>query len=332
MRSLARAPLVFQAPVGSEHNFALPFHPHRISKRQSVVTLMSQSKSTKHICKSLVKHWIFCSRFLIILFSLLYRFGGRKPWGLSYTVYKFAFIKDTIENKLNCFNERSLPPGFGSRLDERVVEYPWLLSKLKDSERIILDAGSVLNHEPILTQPAFKNRAIYITTLSHEGFPCLDPTPSYVYEDLRDMSFKTEFFEAIVCLSTLEHVGMDNTFLYTQDKNKKENDLNAYLAAVKELKRVLKRGGTLYLTLPYGLFQNHGWLQVFDAAMIQRLIEAFSPSAATEMYFKYERSQWNVSTEPACCQGVYFDIHRASGKFIDGPVAAQCVACLELTK
>lgn len=44
--------------------------------------------------------------------------------------------------------KRQLPPAFGIGLDERVVEYPWLLAA--GAHGRVLGAGSVLNHEHVL--------------------------------------------------------------------------------------------------------------------------------------------------------------------------------------
>ena len=41
-----------------------------------------------------------------------------------------------------------LPAGYGIGLDERVIEYPWLLAK--GIQGRVLDAGSILNHDHIL--------------------------------------------------------------------------------------------------------------------------------------------------------------------------------------
>ena len=156
--------------------------------------------------------------------------------------------------------------------------------------------------------------------------------PSYTYEDLRDLSYQDEFFDAVVCISTLEHIGMDNTFLYTPDLKKKENDKYAYLEAVKELKRVIKKGRALYLTMPYGRYKNHGWFQVFDKEMVRRLVQQFAPSQMSEVYFKYEYHQWNYSHQEACQDGYYFDIHKQKGYNKISPAASESVICLELIK
>ena len=265
-------------------------------------------------------------------FVLIYRGGGKKPWSLGYSVHKFSYIKRIIENRLNIFSQKKLPRNYGFGLDERAVEYPWFFSRLKADELMILDAGSALNHADILSINLLNGRKLYISTLSYEGFPRTDKAPSYVFEDMRKMCYKDKSFDAVVCISTLEHVGMDNSFIYTSDKSKNENDKDSFLKAIHELKRVLKEGGTLYLTMPYGKYKNHKWFQVFDSEMVAQVKEAFSPSVAYETYFKYENRQWNYSDARACQDGYYFDIHNEK-KFQQGYLAAsQSVVCLELTK
>jgi len=286
------------------------------------------SDNFKSMIKQCLVRSLLLRRFIILLYKLL----GRRPWSLGYSVYKYNFIKEIIEKQLHIFNEEKLTLDYGFRMDERVVEYPWFFSRLKDSELTILDAGSGLNHFEILKVRSLRNRKLYITTLSNEGFQNIDNAPTYVYEDLRDMCYKDNFFDAVVSISTLEHIGMDNTFLYSRDEAKKENVKYAYLDAIREFKRVLKEGGVLYLTMPYGQYKNHNWFQVFDSGMIIRIIEEFSPSRISETYFKYENNQWNFSNALSCKDGYYFDIHNEPRYRQDNLAASQSVACLELVK
>ena len=77
-----------------------------------------------------------------------------------------------------------------------------------------------------------------------------------MYEDLRASCFRNDYFDRIVSLSTLEHIGMDNTFLYTPDESKRENAPSSYLHAIRELRRILKDGGHLYISVPFGEAKN----------------------------------------------------------------------------
>jgi SAM-dependent methyltransferase len=255
------------------------------------------------------------------------------PWTSGYIEHKYDFIGEVIRSDMILhFKSGQLPKGYGYHLDERAVEYPWFFANLAPSLNTILDAGSVLNHRQILSVPQLKDRKLFISTLYYEGHPDATPSPSYIYEDLRSTCYKSDLFDAICCLSTLEHVGMDNTFLYTPDNNKKENDKYAYLEVIKEFKRILRQDGNLFISLPYGIYKNHTWLQVFDFEMIQRSIDTFSPRNTELTYFRYENDQWNFSSESACNDGYIFDIHNNKNYEPDYLSFARCVICLKLTK
>jgi SAM-dependent methyltransferase len=264
---------------------------------------------------------------------LRYLKSVRIPWTTGYSDYKYDFLGKFLDSKeLAVFKDGPLPSKYGYRMDERFVEYPWFFSRLKAHEMVILDAGSVLNFKEVLSAEKLKSRKLYISTLFFEGRPDVQPSPSYIYEDLRDMCFKDDFFDAICSLSTVEHIGFDNTMIYTPDLSKKENDKFAHLAAIKEYRRVLKKDGTLYLSVPFGAYRDHGWFQVFDAKMINGIIAAFQPSHAIKTFFRYENDQWNFSSEDKCLDGYCFDIRKSSNYEADYLAFSRCVACLEMTK
>ncbi|MDQ5893732.1 MAG: methyltransferase 11 protein, partial [Patescibacteria group bacterium] len=59
-------------------------------------------------------------------------------------------IKTVISDSktLEVFKTRgTLPEKYCFGLDERVIEFPWLISQMPDRPIDILDAGSTLNHE-----------------------------------------------------------------------------------------------------------------------------------------------------------------------------------------
>lgn len=259
--------------------------------------------------------------------------SGRIPWSKGYTEYKYDFIGNIINgDDLICFSSEKLPTGYGYRLDDRAVEYPWFFSRLRNDEVRILDAGSALNFREVLTSNKMSGRKLFIVSLSHEQAPDVGVYPSYIYDDLRDLCFKADFFDAICSLSTIEHIGLDNTMLYTDDILKKEDDKYAHLNAIREFSRVLKKGGNLYLSVPFGKHINHGWFQIFDAEMIDRVIETFSPAAVEKTFFKYEGEQWNFSDKLNCRGSGYFDIHKEKTFGKDYLAASRSVCCLKMEK
>jgi SAM-dependent methyltransferase len=265
--------------------------------------------------------------------------GGRVPFTPGYVAFKLNFIAQTLldEELMDCFRYgKSLPPGYGIGIDERCVEYPWVVAHLTEGKERLLDAGSAFNYSFILNQPLFGEKKIHIITLAPENNCLWKSGISYIYEDLRKLPIQDEFYDTITCLSTLEHIGFDNT-MYTRSTKYTEQDVNSYLIALRELWRVLKPGGTLYVTVPFGKYKNFGTFQQFDVKLVAQVILACNADEVTQIYFRYSLNGWNFSTRDDCLGAEYVDsaVIKQPLKFkdnIDQAVAARAVACLSLKK
>lgn len=272
-------------------------------------------------CLKKIHHVINCALFIA---------NGKKPWSKGYRICKEKKIAEVLEH--GDFNPDKLPFGYGFRLDERIVEYPWLMSRLPPNKGTLLDAGSILNFDFILSQNKISTKKVFISTLAPESKSFWRDGISYIYEDLRETCYKDNYFDWIVSISTIEHVGLDNTMIYTTDNSKNENNPNSYLLAIKEFHRVLKPDGVLYISLPFGKRKNHGWLQVFDSEMLDELVDEFSPTSIIEHHFNYEPDGWQVSSREKSKNATYFDIHKQKTYDSDYAAAARAVVCLELVK
>lgn len=261
--------------------------------------------------------------------SAYFVLSGRRPFGPGYSAHRARVIRAAIEGGV--LGPQPLPEGFGRGLDERVIEYPWLFSRLPPREGVLLDAGSVLNHADIIRHPTLAAKAITVMTLAPEEKCFWQDGISYLYGDLRNTCFRDAYFDWIVCLSTLEHIGLDNSRFYgAEPPGSDEND--SFQAAIAELARLLKPGGSLYLSVPFGKAADHGWLQVFDSSMLDQVVERFEPSSSTEDIFIAASDGWRPSDRGEAAVARYFDRHASNDLGSTVPAAAEAVACLELRK
>jgi SAM-dependent methyltransferase len=235
-----------------------------------------------------------------------------------------------------------LPEGYGRGLDERCVEFPWLLSQLPAGSARLLDAGSTLNDEFLLECPVLADKRLHIVTLAPEEKCFWSRRISYLFEDLRALPLASGAYDLVASVSTIEHVGCDNR-LYTHDPRSAEQRLDDFEVAVAELARVLQPGGTLLLTVPYGRYQFHGTFQQFDRARLSRAEAAFGPAASIgERFYRYSAAGWQLARDEECDESEYVawvaDLMR-TGRWPDPPrlesdyaAAARAVACVRLTK
>ncbi len=225
-----------------------------------------------------------------------------------------------------------LAPQYGYRIDERIIEYPWVLSRLEEGGRgFLLDAGSTLAHPFLQGAVGLRDRSVVVYDLAINGVLATSHA-RYIRGDLRQIGIRTASFDQIICISTLEHVGMNNAFLYAKHPQFNENRPNDYSSVMREFARLLRPQGRLLMTVPYGQHEDHGWWQQFDRRKIAMAIRDFGASEIHEAYYKYSEDGWQVADADDCSACRYFDIHRRREYDADYAAAARAVACIELVK
>lgn len=146
--------------------------------------------------------------------------------------------------------------------DERPVEICWTLARLRGEARV-LDIGTA-NAEPSYVGG--------LLGLGCPGLVALDLAPGpelpgvrSVVGDVRALPFPDGSFDAAVCISTLEHIGRDNS-VYGLDG---PLDDSGMAKALEELRRVLDGQGRLLITVPTGQHEVHDWfVQLTPAAWL----------------------------------------------------------------
>jgi hypothetical protein len=125
-----------------------------------------------------------------------------------------------------------------ARVDERPVEIPWCLSRVVSGERV-LDIGYAFA-EPTYLEGLGELENVTGVDLVLREVPGL----TSVQADLRDLPFEDESFDVAIAISTLEHVGRDNTQYGLGAESEDSLD-----AALRELHRVALR---VLVTVPTG--------------------------------------------------------------------------------
>ena len=257
-----------------------------------------------------------------------YLLRNKPPWRLGYFTQKKKIIQDSI--RYNKVDSDKLPKGYGKKIDERVIEYPWVIEQLNDKRGRLLDAGSSLNYRYLLDEEWKKKFDLTIMTLAPEKRFFNDKNISYLYGDLRNIAFKDSYFDVIISISTIEHVGLNNTLLYTNDFTKNENTAGDYTAVLKEFKRIIKPNGFCFITVPYGKPVIKDWYQVFGREQLQRAINNFSPKSYETAFFKYTEEGWATAKEEDLARAEFFDVHEHRTFDPDYAAGARGLLCLTL--
>jgi SAM-dependent methyltransferase len=210
-----------------------------------------------------------------------------------------------------------LPPGYGTSVNERVVEIPWLLAQQLGGR--VLDAGSALNHPEFLDLIQPRVRELHIVTLAYEGVAHVDRGISYLFSDLRHLPYADGYFDTVASISTLEHVGMDNVG-YGADAPRADDPAKEMDLAIRELVRVLRPNGALLVTVPYGRREDHGSFRQLDRSDIERLVAAAAGGEAEISVYRYSNTGWLAS-----------DLESAADARYRPGFAAEAVACIRIT-
>lgn len=251
-----------------------------------------------------------------------------QPWTEEYAAAHLSFLERVLsdEDLMRSVERGRLPRGYGIGLDERVVEYPWLLAQALRGRA--LDAGSTLNHAHILDRVLPVVDELHVVTLAPEAQAFPERGVSYLYADLRRLPYRDAYFDTVVSLSTLEHVGKDNS-RYGGPEGQADPDAELG-RALAELRRVLAPGGTMLVSVPYGRREDHGWFRQLDQEDVERLIALAGPRRHELTVFAYDEFGWRRTSPSRAADARYRDFTADPRPVPDLAAAARAVACMRM--
>ena len=223
---------------------------------------------------------------------------------------------DAAVRRIGRGSESVLNGGSTAGMTERVVEIPWVLSRYR-GERRVLDIGPAYAL-PLYIQGLRRLRIpeLHGVDLSKRQIPGMAVT----HADVRKMPFPDGWFDLILCVSTLEHIGRDNAhYQVVANADVEEGDVTA----LTEMRRVLAPAGRILISVPFGKLDVQSWQKQYDLAAWEALLRRTGLRAIEREWFGYDTAGWHRMEGPESLADHDYQGH--------GAPAATGVHCAVLT-
>jgi len=152
-------------------------------------------------------------------------------------------------------------------INERIIETPFVIQSLVSLPRRsrVLDLGCTESALPLYCA----GLGYQVTGFDFREYPYRHPNLKFVSGDLTKLPFENTAFDAVIAVSTIEHVGIG---FYDDPQEVQAADKKA----VEEASRVLKSGGIFILTVPFGQLTTSEHQRVYDLKTLKELLKAFT--------------------------------------------------------
>lgn len=151
-----------------------------------------------------------------------------------------------------------------ARVTERIIEEGFVLSRLPRPPGRILDLGCAESTNAIrVASLGYK-----VTGVDLRNLPLRHPSFLMVKADLGSLPFQDNAFDVAVSLSTIEHVGLPWYGLTSRSTDHQ---------VLAEVRRVLRPGGRLILTVPFGRLAQTALHRIYDRSALEQLLHSLQP-------------------------------------------------------
>jgi len=205
----------------------------------------------------------------------------------------FVYLKACPLHILTEFAPRVAAMLFVFQPTERILEYPFIHENIPfdlNGRCRVLDVGSGRSLLPFeLASKGYQVWSIDFRKGYHRYIVDYDNFTS-VQGDIRKTSFTDSFFDIIVAVSAIEHVGLVGRNLCPEGDK----------AAIQEICRILKPGGKLLITVPFGnesgvySVGSHDSFRVYDYVHLEVLLREFE--IEVERFAVLDRRSWRPSS------------------------------------
>ena len=198
--------------------------------------------------------------------------------------------------------------GFSRPIDlllesSRIVEYPWILKNIPSKGRI-LDIGSTGSQLPLmLAGLGYEVWTIDIRKYEYDG---IINNLNCIIGDIRETTFTDSFFDIILAVSTIEHIGLGRY----GDSIDSKGDENA----IKEIVRIMANKAVLLMTVPFGKRSINKTHRVYNEEFLLSLLSEFK--IVNIEYFKKTDVFWIKSS-----------IEQVSD--VDSSISENAIACVK---
>ena len=172
--------------------------------------------------------------------------------------------------------------------NERIIEVPWIFSKLNFSQKgKILDVGWLESTISLSLATA----GFSVTGIDIRKGDIEHPNITARVEDICCTTLRENTFDTVILLSTLEHIGLESMY---GSVDKKSSDQKAILSCL----RVLKPGGKLLITTPVGaIASRNNFMRVYTPSSLRKILRTAQIDSMTFFVPNDDRTLWREVNE-----------------------------------